>query len=215
MAALLLTGKPAIPSLVAMFRDDPHNPGYPLVFSFFGPDAKEALPLVLQSLEDKDDRVRIASVLALRSFGDSSPEVIASLRAVALKDKSPKASSLAMEAMKYLLLPKKLQRLPAAERDDSLPDCSCLSLCQAVESMLKARVPCSCSLPSLVAGSPLIVGESGARPCSDVSRCIVSLCRPIAPAERSRPSPDERPLSRPFMSGFENVGAACKAAPYR
>ena len=112
MAALLSTGKPAIPSLVAMFRDDPHNPGYPLVFSFFGPDAKEALPLVLKSLEDKDDRVRIASVLALRSFGDSSPEVIASLREVALKDKSPRASSLAMEATKYLLLPKKPPEAP-------------------------------------------------------------------------------------------------------
>lgn len=113
MAALLSTGKPAIPSLVAMFRDDPHNPGYPLAFSFFGPDAKEALPLVLQSLQDKDDRVRIASVLALRSFGDSSPEVIAALREVALKDKSPRASTLAMEATKYLLLPKKP---PAARR---------------------------------------------------------------------------------------------------
>jgi HEAT repeat protein len=112
MAALLLTGKPAIPSLVAMFRDDPHNPGYPLVFSFFGPDAKEALPLVLQSLGDKDDRVRRASVLALRSFRDNSPDVIAALRNVALKDPSPKTSAVAMEATKYLLSVKKSPGTP-------------------------------------------------------------------------------------------------------
>lgn len=107
MGALLATGKPAVPVLVEMFRKDPHNPGYPLAFSQFGPVAKEALPLVLQSLRDKNDEVRICSVMALRSFEDSSPEVIAALREVALKDTTPRISSAAAAAAKYLLSPKK------------------------------------------------------------------------------------------------------------
>lgn len=103
IAALIFTGRPAIPTLARMFRDDPHNPGYPLVFSFFGPAAKAAtLPLVMKSISDPDERVRLNSVLALRSFGDSSPEIITALHNVAIKDASPKASAAAMAAIRDL-----------------------------------------------------------------------------------------------------------------
>ncbi len=116
---LPLLGAEIVPYLIAAIQKEGQDISARVnsmrVLRFLGPEAREAIPLLVELTESESQEIRFQAVVALKHIGDLDPAVIPSLRK-AEKDPTDQVSRNAKKALEHLR--KKAKTGPKRKRDD-------------------------------------------------------------------------------------------------
>jgi HEAT repeat protein len=116
---LPLLGAEIVPYLIAAIQKEGQDISARVnsmrVLRFLGPEAREAIPLLVELTESESQEIRFQAVVALKHIGDLDPAVIPALRK-AEKDSTDQVSRNAKKALEHLR--KKAKTGPKRKRDD-------------------------------------------------------------------------------------------------